>query len=247
MQILEFAKKTARQLLKRLSRAGGGGVVSHNKPEQFVRQGDHVIYVGMWRTETMERWSRAIGRRAGIGVAPEIGRLWIVEADPKNCDILAYEAQRRELANVTIINAALWSEETEIEFSRQRVTDRNFVLDANIAGKWDLYAAENMMETLRVKAYPLDRIIKDNQIPLDKVRHVHLTIGGSEVQALLGAEELLKNGQLTFFIKSITSHRETGKPLMEDLREILDTSSVRYNVRKMSNEGQPKEIVIKTQ
>lgn len=243
---MELAKKAARHLRRRLSRRGAGGVGSHHQAEKFVRQGDHVIYVGMWRTETMERWSRAVGRRSGIGVAPDVGRLWIIEADPKNCDILAYEAQRRELANVSIINAALWSEETEIEFSRQRVTDRNFVLDAKIAGKRDLYAAENMMETLRIKAYPLDRIIKDHQIPLDKVRHVHLTIGGSEVQALLGAEDLLTKGRLTFFIKSITTYRESGKPLMEDLREILDKRSIRYDVRKRDKEGKPKEIVIST-
>lgn len=247
MQILDLAKKAARRLLKRLSRASGGRAGSHhNQAAQFVRQGDQVIYVGMWRTETMERWSRAVGHRKGIGVAPDVGRLWIIEADPKNCEILAYEVQRRELANVRIINAALWSEETEIEFSRQRVTDRNFVLDANIVGKQDLYADENMMETLRVKAYPLDRIIRDHHIPLDKVRHVHLTIGGSEVQAVLGAEELLKNGRLTFFIKSITSYRDSGKPLMEDLQEILDKSSISYTIRKSDKEGKAKEIVIST-
>jgi FkbM family methyltransferase len=248
MPILELAKKAVRRLRRELSRGGGrgGGVGSHHQAEQFVREGDHVIYVGLWRTETMERWSRAIGRRKGIGVLPDVGQLWIIEADPKNCDILAYEVQRRELANVTIINAALWSAETEIEFSRQRVTDRNFVVDANIVGKSDLYSAENMRETLRVKAYSLDRIIKDNQIPLDKLRHVHLTIGGSEVQAVLGAEDLLKNGRLTFFIKSITSHRDSGKFLMEDLRELLDKRSLRYSIRKVSKDGMPKEIVIST-
>jgi|GEM_PF-5408239 len=216
----------------------------HNNPQQFVQRGDDVIYIGMWRTETMESWSRAIARRSGIGTSPNEGTLWIVEADPKNCEILAYEAQRRELANVKVINAALWSETKDLELSRQRVTDRNFVLASNIIGKADLYSPDNMRETIIVKAYTLDTIIKDHGIPLNKVRHVHFTIGGSEVEALSGADSLLQQGGTTIFIKSITRHRDSGARLVHDILGFLKDRGISYSVRRTEKDGQPKEILI---
>ena len=103
-----------------------------------------------------------------------------------------------------------------------------------------------MVSVERVRAYPLDTIIEKYSIPLDMVRHVHLTIGGSEVEALLGAEQLLQQGRLTVFIKSITSYRDSGKRLVSDVIEFLDNRRIPYVVRTQDKDELAKEILIDT-
>jgi FkbM family methyltransferase len=188
--------------------------------------------MGMWRTETMEKWSRRLIDHN----SDKTGKLIIFEGSPKNCEILDFEARRRNIKNVIIINKVLWSSRKELTFSIKRDTDANYIKESNVYSKLrDLDAKDFTDEDITVQADTVDSILES--LGIEHVDHVHMTIGGSEVEAIRGMQRLFAKKNVRLYCKSILSYKENDIPLYLGINEILAKQGMECH---MINKGKGK-------
>lgn len=254
MNLLKMLKRKFRELLLRLSFKTNNKYLyrtlrllafsfrsTHGQRDArlWARPGDVVLCCGMWRAESLESWVRTI---APINSKDDNeGFVVVLEADPKNCEILAYEAERRNLSgNCMIINVALWSHKTTLTLQRRIISDANIIKEADAIGRnpaMDLSASQR--DEMEIQADSIDNILKENSI--EKIDHVHMTIGASEVEALKGMSNLLKNKNLRLYVKSITSYRNGGV-LFDDVIKITESAGMKNHIIHRTPEGVGKEM-----
>lgn len=204
-------------------------------PSCFVRPGENVVFAGMWRAETLDAWARQIRAGANKDVKKD-GQLIVIEASPKSCEILRFEAERRMLDNVRIINSGLWSEPKELIFQIKRMTDANIVKDTGTykksSGKDRNYdAIENPVEEIRINADTLDNLLRD--LDIDKIDHIHITIGGSEVEAVKGMKKILSRKNFRLYCRSIRNYEESNEALSSVVKKLLEEGGMKcYSLDK---------------
>lgn len=159
----------------RLARAGQLDPVSrwfHDVPGAFLRTGDHAIVAGVWTPRTARRYAQAVGAA---------GRLVVLEANPETGDNLA--AELSDLAQVTVINRALWKDDSGVEFFHAPVGSYqgyNRVSATGIPDELDTMVEGAVRST--IPSVGLDDL--GDEVSFAKLAHVSMTINGSEVEAL---------------------------------------------------------------
>lgn len=183
----------------------------------MVNTGETCIIAGVFSEDTVRLFSRAVG---------DAGRVIIVEANPSNVDRL--KNNLASLANVTVVNRAVWRCSGEMEFllSGQHENQAYNRIDSPEIQKYPNHMNENPV-TIKVKTDSLDDIASKLDVKL--VHHLNLTINGAELQALDGISNILKvNPSLRIYINS-----ETPDPAQKTI-EKLHTQRFKVFVSNMT-------------
>ena len=192
------------------------------------------MFCGMWRAETLQSWSWQLCKGRRLKGVQGNGKLVVIEASPKNCEILSFEAQRRNLENVVVVNRALWSCSRKVTLAIKRETDANIVNESGAySKKRNLDDSKFSMGEVTVDASPLDAIIEE--LNLRRVDHVHMTIGGSEVEAVKGMRKMLVELKPRVYCKSITYYKSNNCGLYENVNSVL--SEVGMEVHSLNKKG----------
>jgi FkbM family methyltransferase len=130
------------------------------------------------------------------------------EPDPKIHDVLCSNISSFGLQDVTIINKALWSEDTVL----------NFYSEGADAGRLDA------MENTKSVSITTDRLSRYLQSPVDFLK---IDIEGAEYEVLKECASQLHNVQRIF----VEYHSFTGKQqVLDEILAILRSSGFRYNI-----------------
>lgn len=194
-------------------------------PNSFaVNKNDIVVQLGCWRTETMENWSKLVGKK---------GKVITVEADPENFRILEIEKKRRELENVILINKGIWHSKGTARLQVSTLSKRNKLKDA------DAYTPKNPDSNYdEIKVIPvdsLDHILEE--LNIRKVDHIQMEVSGAEFEALKGMPKTLSQKGIRIHIRSILIQKSTDKPLYEIIEKSLkDLGLIVYKNKKEKNQ-----------
>ena len=143
-----------------------------------LNKGDIAIEVGCPNVRTMRRYGRFVG--------PE-GKVFIIEAEKENQDILLEAKEKLGLKNVTIIPFAAWSEKKEIEFFKSdqwegdhKIPISNVLVDNDYV---------NTYTSVKVQVDTLDDLLHNQNIRT--FNYLSVTVNGAELEVLKGAKELI--------------------------------------------------------
>jgi FkbM family methyltransferase len=171
-------------------------VLSYTPTHSLIRPGETALFGGMWRTETLVKWSTSLG--------PE-GRLLVAEADGQNAAILEIEAGRRNLGNVRVINKALYRHPGEMKLQTSVLSARNKLM--NISTFSPRNPDENYDKVVTVGADTVDNLLADENI--DHLHHLHLTVSGAELEVLEGARNTIEKGDTRIFARAILLRKDS--------------------------------------
>lgn len=213
--------------LKFSLRALGYRLLGHIPYSALANSGDTVVQAGCWRTETMEEWADIVGPG---------GEVLIIEANPVNVDILELEAERRDLSNVTIVQSAVWNEQSEVTLQVKTASKANKVRESStfsVSHPNDSYEEEEV-----VSARPIDQII--NNAGVSSPDHIHVTVSGAEREAIAGMEQTLQQSGVRVFVRSILRRETDGEPVWDDVvadLKQLGLSTARGQPPRQNSEG----------
>ena len=187
-----FGSKVAKRLLRALFGFRYFYVFIHltrYRATHMVSSGDTCILAGVFYTETVLDYSRAVG--------PD-GKVVIVEANPENILRLSSAV---DAPNVVFINNAVWNTEGEMPFIASDGHEQGYNRLDDIALQKFPYHMDPEPKTLTVDTATLDNIAK--RVGADAISHINLTINGAELQALDGIGEIMAaSNDLRIYINS---------------------------------------------
>ncbi len=144
-----------------------------------VAPGEVVIDAGAYCGLTALRFAQAAG---------EQGRVVSIEADPVNFAALQQNVENAGFHNVSIINAALWSETSTLKFQAEGT------MSSTREGKVSRHD-----KVVEVRALTLLDICRE--FNLDRVDHVKMDIEGAEYEVLLSSREFVMKYQPDFIVE----------------------------------------------
>jgi len=134
--------------------------------------GDVVIDGGAWIGDSALVHSMNVG---------EDGLVIAIECDPKS--LAALRNGFDDIGNVKILDRALWSD----------TVIKDFYIDTDWTNSHtllkDFISVRNNFHKVKIKTISIDSLIK--RLKLDRVNHIQLNIEGAEVEALIGANEVI--------------------------------------------------------
>jgi len=155
----------------------------------MVSSGETCLLAGIFYESTVKDFSSAVGPG---------GKVIVVEANPEN---IARLRKSVDASNVYFVNSAVWNEKGRMEFITAVGEEQGYNRLDNREMQEFPYHMDDKPEKVEVETNMLDTII--NELKVEKVHHVNLTINGAELQALDGIDELLgKNSRLRIYINS---------------------------------------------
>jgi FkbM family methyltransferase len=144
---------------------------SNLHPYQFIDKSSTVIACGCHNGKI------GLGLSQPIIFSTLAKHVIVLEPDPVNLSALNDYISKYKIKNITVVPKAVWHTEETVEFTVCGRTESNQIGKLNSRGK-----------QISVSATTLDKLaLEYGQIDL-----VHLTINGTEFQALEGATEMLK-------------------------------------------------------
>lgn len=182
------------------------------KHDLLADEGDTVVHCGIFRTETIDKWLRAIGTK---------GRLIAIEAEPSNFKRLFDYVSLNSLENVTVIHSAVWSEAAYVTLQASFNPHFNKLKDSGTHGAVE--AGANFEECI-ILAKTLDSILADSGIK--RIDLIMLTISGAEYEALDGMVKTLKQPGIRILARSILLG-DDGKPLYPKVAAKLNGMGLR--------------------
>lgn len=114
---------------------------------------------------------------------PSLKKIYAFEPNVKQIEVIKQNVNHAGFSNVSIINGALWSRNTELSFKVQ-----DFACASHISSD------ESVTE--KVAAYALDSVVAQS----DKVTFIKLDIEGAELEALEGARMIITESKPTLAI-----------------------------------------------
>jgi FkbM family methyltransferase len=155
----------------------------------MVSSGETCLLAGIFYESTVRDFSSAVG--AG-------GKVIVVEANPENISRLK---KLVNASNIYYVNSAVWNEKGRMEFIASVGEEQGYNRLDNAEMQEFPYHMDEKPEKFEVETNTLDGII--DELKIEKVHHVNLTINGAELQALDGIDGLLrKNNRLRIYINS---------------------------------------------
>ena len=140
-----------------------------------IPQGARVVQVGMWRLPNALRLARAIGPS---------GRGLLVEASEEHATKISDEFGRRGLEHMTVVHAAGWYENGELELKESDEPSGNQVTGVPLQ-----IPKEFTGRTFVVPARRLDDVAREHD--LLHPDYVEVTVNGAEMDVLRGMPTLL--------------------------------------------------------
>ncbi len=181
-------------------------------PWQFVRDGDTVVQVSTAKNLIHHGTSHALILAALVGPR---GKVFVIEPDPTNVIMLKAYLVQNNLHNVEVIEKAVWNEQKNMSFTvREERSSWNRISDTVIAE--DAERHKDQATSVDVQADTFDNIARDHKISGPSL--VHMSINGSEYEALQGMNEFLARDDavLSFPIQNM---RAFDSPILSELQE----------------------------
>lgn len=147
-----------------------------------LEQGDYVVDAGAYPGDYSILASRKVG---------QTGKVIAFEPDPKNREILRKNLEKEGRDNFIIVPKGLWNKNTKLNLENPDGLHSNL---KGISGQ-------------QIEVVKLDDELK--KLGIDKINVLKMDIEGSEVEALEGAEETLKNNKTKIIVASY--HKREGK------------------------------------
>jgi len=134
------------------------------------------------------------------------GMVIAFEADNKNYHKLINNLKLNRINNIIAINKALWSEKCILKFKSNQSDYSSAYFNKN-----------DKNDIIKVNGATLDEELKKYNI--DKINWIKMDIEGSEIEAIKGCEDILKNKDLRLTIA--TYHIVNGKKTQEFIEKYL--------------------------
>lgn len=145
--------------------------------ELNIPRGSTVVQVGMWRTGNAMRLARAIGPS---------GRGLIVEASAEHSDQIREAFRQSGFGHMTVVNAAGWSENTELDLFESDEPSGHQVEGVGLDMPKSFTGEKNLVRAVRI-----DDIASEHGIR--QADYVELTVNGAEIRVLEGMPKLLES------------------------------------------------------
>lgn len=159
------------------------------RARHMVREGETCLLAGVFYESTVRDFSAVVGPR---------GRVIVVEANPDN---IAKLRRNVDGSNVVYVNYAVWNEKGQMEFIASVGDEQGYNRLNTPEMQQFPYHMDESPRTIQVRCNTLDAIAEE--LNVDKIHHINLTVNGAELQALDGIEGLLRqNDKLRIYINS---------------------------------------------
>lgn len=143
-------------------------------------------------------------------VVGDTGRVIAFEPDSLNHKKLLDNIELNNLANVTVINKGVWSENTTLIFNEEHTEGSSLFFD----GKSE--------STSNIPVVSIDNELK--RIGIKQVNFIKMDIEGAEIEAIRGAKEVLKNNYVNLAV--VSYHAVNGEKTCFELEKLF--SKLRY-------------------
>lgn len=167
-------------------------------PSDLVNNESIVICCGM-RGDLCER-----GQSDIIELSAKAKYVIVVEPYDINVKKIKKYLENNQIKNVSIINKAIWNNKTELEIHVNPKTGDNKITSLK----------ETSVE--KFKTTTINRVAKD----LEKVDLIHLTINGSELNAIHGARRIIKKHSPDISIAFLGKNKEMFISRMEAIKTL---------------------------
>ena len=144
----------------------------HLHPYQFISKEDIVIACGCHDGKVQ------IGTSQPLILSTLAKKVIVLEPDPVNINVLKNYILKHSIDNIEIVPKAVWHTETTVVFTVCKRTESNQIGKVGSRGK-----------QIEVPTTTLDLLATE----YGDIDFVNLTINGTEFEALLGAQDMLKN------------------------------------------------------
>jgi len=157
-------------------------------PYQFINKDYTVIACGCHNGKIY------IGTSQPLILSTLAKKVIVLEPDPVNINELENYINKHNIKNIEIVPKAIWYKEEDIEFTVCKKTESNQIgkLQWNPSGG----------KQIKVQATTLDKIYFE----YGQIDFVNLTINGTEKEALMGAQEMLKTNTEISIAMIATKH-----------------------------------------
>jgi len=179
---------------------------------EFVKPGMNVIEGGACCGYHALNIARAVG--------PE-GRVFCFEANPDLVEILKKNMEiNGYIDNVEVVHAGLWFEENVMPFP---------MLNAGLGGA----SFKNRRQLAAVPTVPVRMVSLDDLFSDKRIDFIRMDIEGAELEALKGADTILRNQQPTMILEWIPDNSSFEESVM--LYDLL--KELGYRVYRITSEG----------
>ncbi|MCL2389466.1 MAG: FkbM family methyltransferase [Elusimicrobia bacterium] len=150
---------------------GSAGFPRYFHPLVTVSEGDTVIDGGSLRGDVSMKFSKKVGAN---------GRVIVFEPDPAAVKANLKRFKKYEVKNIEVYPLALWNVNCTMIF----------YFEEGVYGRGTLFGYASPLTTMEVETITIDYFVKTRDI--EKVNFIKLHIEGAEMQALKGAENILR-------------------------------------------------------
>ena len=178
-----------------------------------IKSGDYILDLEAYWGLSTYTFSKAVG---------DEGLVISVESDIQNFNALEKNVKNFNLKNVNIINCAIWSEDTELEF----INDGN--MGSAVSTLIDRYSNKT-----KINAFSLDSIV--SKFNLAKVNAIKMDIEGSEYKVFTNLSQFINVYKPKFIIE--IHKNNSGVIDCKFFEKIFAENNYSFEIRKQSEKG----------
>ena len=194
-------------------------IIEHFQP----RKGDIVVDVGAH----IGRYTLIAARRAGLN-----GRVIAIEANPDNFEMLNNNVKLNQLANVTSLNYAAYSQETKIKLYLPGERFGQTIYSTMMVGR----ANEGKEKFVEVNANTLDHLLQAQGIT--KVNWIKIDVEGAELEVLKGATSVISRSKDISLLIEVHNLSGNNTTLYEPIVEYLGKYNFKIEFERSSESGE---------
>lgn len=170
------------------------------------------------------------------------GSVYAFEPSKQTFNILNKKINKSQLKNAVLINAAVYSEETVIEFNEfaQEYSAWNSIGHPVMPDPEDHRRIVPIVKSSRVKTVQLDSFCREHNV--EKIDYLKVDVEGAEIFVLKGAQELLQNKKIGYLQFEISQKMLEGlKTKAKEVFTLLNKFG--YECHKINEDGKIGEQV----
>lgn len=194
-----------------------------------LRKGDTVVDAGASIGVFTVRAAKSVGKD---------GRVIAIEPENRNRKFLERNIRENRLENVVVIPKGLWSRKEKLKFYLSPYVG----LHSFYIGADSFYTRGDETRFIEVEVDTLDNLLKE--LGIRKVDFIKVDVEGSEVEAIKGMDEILRNNrEVKLAIEA--GHIVQGKRTYKTIAPQLKVSGFKVRLERMTLYGEKESSVSK--
>lgn len=198
-------------------------------PDFLVGRGETVVLVGFHRIDSVMLWSDTVGSS---------GKVILIEAVPEYVENIRTNLEHHlnwRLKNILYVAKGVDSKRGRARIQVGAIADYNKLAERAID---DGLAHADFVRQLEIDTDTIDNIL--DEMHVDRVDHVHITISGLEVEALKGMPRILTTAGLRVHVRSL--HMRQGELLYPKVVELFAASGMKTVIGRSSGQFHGRDI-----